>query len=101
MIQYSDEELDLQNKFSLICCEDVEDTEKIFEDEDYATVNKLNLQSEEIKYMFIICYADNNGKATWEPINGEDAMHIRVSELCDEGLDSEDIMVFDMKDEIK
>ena len=51
--------------------------------------------------MFIICYVDKNQNAVWEIISGEDAMQIRVSELCDNGLDSEDIMVFDMEDEIK
>ena len=51
--------------------------------------------------MFIICYTNKSGNAAWEIISGEDAMQNRVSDLCDEGLDSEDIMVFDMENEIK
>ena len=52
--------------------------------------------------MYVLCFYDSLKKAnTWELISGEDAMQIRVSELCDNGLDSEDIMVFNADDEIK
>jgi len=49
---------------------------------------------------YIICYITGTGKSIWEGVNGEDAMHIRVSELCDSGLDSADIMVFPITAEI-
>lgn len=37
---------------------------------------------------------------TWEYVSGEDAMQIRVSELCDSGTDADDILVFDADNEI-
>lgn len=45
--------------------------------------------------MYIICYYSEELKCnTWERVSGEDAMRVRVSELCGEGLDSGDILVF-------
>lgn len=48
---------------------------------------------------YVICYTTSTGD-TWEGINGEDAMQIRVSEICDTGLDPADIMVFPKAAEI-
>lgn len=53
--------------------------------------------------MYVICYFDRKLKLNiWELISGEDAMQNRVSELCDdEGLEPDDIMVFNADDEIE
>ncbi len=50
--------------------------------------------------MYILLYELDCNKL-WECVDGEDAMHIRVSELCDMGLNAENIMVFDIEDEIR
>lgn len=52
--------------------------------------------------MYMICWSDNDLlENTWEIVSGEDAMQIRVSDLCDSGIDVEEIMVFNMENEIK
>lgn len=52
--------------------------------------------------MYMICYVHPYRTDTWEIVSGEDAMNLRVEELMMElGISDEDIMVFDMDDEIK
>ena len=52
--------------------------------------------------MYMICWADQDLlENTWEIVSGEDAMQIRVSDLYDSGIDVEEIMVFNMENEIK
>lgn len=44
---------------------------------------------------FILCYTFKK-EQVWEEIIGEDAMNVRLSEICREtGLTEDDIMVFD------
>ena len=47
--------------------------------------------------MYYILYSDNHGNPMWELVDGEDAMNVRVDELCNEyNLDADqDIIVFD------
>ena len=52
--------------------------------------------------MYVICYYDKKTQTnTWELISGEDAMQIYISELYDAGLEADDIMVFDIEEQIK
>lgn len=52
--------------------------------------------------MYVICYFDSKLRTnTWELVSGEDAMQIRISELCNNELDPEDFMVFNVNDEIE
>ncbi len=49
--------------------------------------------------MYILCYADKNGKNTWESVDGEDAMNARCYELEQElCCEEKDIMVFHTDD---
>lgn len=51
--------------------------------------------------MFYIFYTDIDGIQRWELVSGEDAMQIRVDELCREySLDAEDVVVFAAEDEL-
>ena len=52
--------------------------------------------------MYYILYSDDNGVPMWELVDGEDAMNIRVDELCRQyGPESDqDISVFDSDDEL-
>lgn len=51
--------------------------------------------------MFYILYTDIDGFQRWELVSGEDAMQIRVDELCREyNLDAEDVVVFAAEDEL-
>ena len=51
--------------------------------------------------MYIICFYNKElGTNTWELVSGDDAMQIRVSNLCDSGLEADEIHVFDMDDEL-
>jgi len=44
--------------------------------------------------MYTVCWEDTYGERFWEVISGEDAMNIRVHELCESGiLEEEDIVV--------
>ena len=50
---------------------------------------------------YMICWSDDKVlENTWEIISGEDAMQIRVSELCDSGIQEEDIHAFEMENEL-
>lgn len=50
---------------------------------------------------FVICYTDLDGQDVWETVYGRDAMDIRIDELISVlGCESEDIMVFNRKDEL-
>jgi hypothetical protein len=52
--------------------------------------------------MYYILYSDDKGAPMWELVDGEDAMNIRVDELCQQyGLEpAQDISVFDSDDEL-
>ena len=50
--------------------------------------------------MYIICWVDEFDDKSWEIVDGEDAMHEFVSDLCRAGVDIKDICVFSMEDEI-
>lgn len=52
--------------------------------------------------MYYILYSDRKGTPLWECVDGEDAMQIRVDELCKENdlSPDEDVMVFDADDEL-
>ena len=52
--------------------------------------------------MYMICYVHPYRTDTWEIVSGEDAMNLRAEVLMMElGISEEEIMVFDMDDEIK
>lgn len=49
--------------------------------------------------MYVICYEDE--RPVWELVSGEDAMQLRVSELIAQCVcDEDDIMVFNMDDQL-
>lgn len=53
--------------------------------------------------MYMICWVDwvdEFDNKSWEVVDGEDAMHEFVSDLCRAGVDIKDICVFSMEDEI-
>ena len=51
---------------------------------------------------YMICWSDSDVlENTWEIVSGEDAMQIRVSDLCRHGIEEEDIFVFNMEDEFE
>jgi len=43
--------------------------------------------------MYTVCWEDTYGERFWEVISGEDAMNIRVNQLCESGIVEEDIIV--------
>lgn len=44
--------------------------------------------------MYTVCWEDTYGGRFWEVISGEDAMNIRVHQLCESGaVEEEDIVV--------
>lgn len=52
--------------------------------------------------MYMICYVHPYRTDTWEIVSGEDAMNLRVEVLMMTlGLSDDEIMVFNMDDEVK
>jgi hypothetical protein len=50
---------------------------------------------------YVVCWEDTYGKPHWEVISGEDAMNIRVHQLCESGIVEEDIVVGEITEDTK
>jgi hypothetical protein len=48
----------------------------------------------------MICWATSIGNKLWEIVSGEDAMQEFADNLIEDGIDEEDIFVFEMEDEL-
>jgi hypothetical protein len=51
---------------------------------------------------YVVCWEDTYGDPHWEVISGEDAMNIRVHQLCESGIvEEEDIVVGEITEDTK